>query len=131
MRITGFLKGPSLVDALRDTHVGVMPSIWEETAGLAAIEQMMRGRLVIAAKIGGLSEVVADAGLTFPPGDSETLAAAMRRVLQNATLIDALGRKAQDRAKAFFGRARMIQEHAAIYRSLGKNNVATAQDEAR
>jgi len=30
----------------------------EETAGLAAMEQMIRGRMVIAADIGGLSEVV-------------------------------------------------------------------------
>ena len=30
----------------------------EETAGLAAIQQMMSGRLVIASDIGGIAEVV-------------------------------------------------------------------------
>ena len=51
--------------ALAQIQVLVMPSRWEETAGLAAIEQMMRGGVVVAADIGGLSEVVGDAGLKF------------------------------------------------------------------
>jgi len=131
MRITGYLRGQTLLDALRDTHVVVMPSIWEETAGLAAIEQMMRGRLVIAADIGGLAEVVADAGLQFPPGNTAALAAAMRSVLQDPALIDSLGRKARDRAKNLFTRTRMIEEHAAIYRHLNLNKQATPQGERR
>jgi glycogen synthase len=122
--ITGYLTGPALSDSLRDTQVVVMPSIWEETAGLAAIEQMMRGRLVIAADIGGLSEVVADAGLKFPPGNSEALAAAMRRVLHDPTLIESLGSKARERAKTVFNRRGMIEEHAAMYRDLVRDNLA-------
>src|ERR1700719_934208 len=45
--ITGFLTGDAFTHALQDVSVVVMPSTWEETAGLAAIEQMLRGRLVI------------------------------------------------------------------------------------
>ena len=124
IRITGYLTGPALVDALRDTQVVVMPSIWEETAGLAVIEQMMRGRLVISADIGGLSEVVADAGLKFPPGNSEALATAMRSVLQDPTLIESLGRKARDRARSLFNRKKMIEEHAAIYHDVATHHRA-------
>ncbi len=51
VRITGFLLGAELAAALDEVQVVVMPSVWEETAGLSAIEQMMRGRLVIASKI--------------------------------------------------------------------------------
>src|SRR2546427_4824649 len=58
-------------------------SVWEETAGLAAIEQMMRGRLVIASKTGGLAELVDDASLTFPAGDSQALAQSMQKVLRS------------------------------------------------
>ena len=56
-----------------------MPSIWEETAGLAAIEQMLRGRLVIASDIGGLGEMVGDAAIKFPAGDAPTLADQMKK----------------------------------------------------
>jgi len=90
--------------------------VCEETAGLAAIEQMMRGRLVIASKIGGLAEVVDDAGLQFPPGNAEALADCMRSVMQDASIIDSIGPKARARALKLFLRARMVEEHAVEYR---------------
>jgi glycosyltransferase involved in cell wall biosynthesis len=52
-----------------------MPSVSEETAGLSAIEQMIRGRLVIASVIGGLAEVVGRAGIVCKPVAREDLAA--------------------------------------------------------
>jgi glycosyltransferase involved in cell wall biosynthesis len=116
VRITGYLTGAALVDALRDVRVVVMPSVCEETAGLAAIEQMMRGRLVMASRIGGLAEVVDDVGLQFPSGNAEALADCMRKVMQDASLIDSIGPKARERALQLFSRARMIQDHASVYR---------------
>jgi glycosyltransferase involved in cell wall biosynthesis len=118
VRITGYLTETALADALRDVGVVVMPSIWEETAGLAAIEQMMRGRLVIASDIGGLGEIVGDAGLKFLPGDARALADCMRAVLLDASIIDSYGRKARDRALHLFVRSRMLDEHANVYREL-------------
>ncbi len=79
VRITGFLRGAPLAKVLSGVRVVVMPSVWEETAGLAAMEQMMRGRLVIASRIGGLGEVVGDAGLLCVPGDPEESRAAHER----------------------------------------------------
>jgi glycogen synthase len=114
--ITGFLTGHTFANALRDVNVVVMPSMWEETAGLAAIEQMMRGRLVIAADIGGLSEVVGDTGLKFVPGKAGSLADCLRRVILNPELIESYGQKARKRASEVFQRSRMIAEHAQIYR---------------
>ena len=70
---TGYLTGAAFEEAVRALRVVVMPSQWEETAGLAVMEKMMRGGLVVVADIGGLSEVVGDAGLKFAPGDVETL----------------------------------------------------------
>jgi glycosyltransferase involved in cell wall biosynthesis len=116
VRITGYLTGAALVEALRDVRVVVMPSVWEETAGLAAIEQMMRGRLVIASNIGGLSEVVGSTGLRFAPGDATALAECMRRVLHHPALVDEVGREARARALSLFARPRMIDEHRHVYR---------------
>jgi glycosyltransferase involved in cell wall biosynthesis len=116
VEFTGFLRGAPLRKSLRTAHAVVMPSIWEETAGLAAIDQMMLGRLVIAADIGGLGEVVGDTGLKFEPGSSERLAACMRQVLQNPFLIGEMGKRGRERALQLFQRQRMVNEHAAIYR---------------
>jgi len=92
--------------------------VWEETAGLAAIEQMMRGRLVIASKIGGLAEVVNDTGLTFPAGNAQALADVIRTILKDPANVEVLGPKARDRAVRFFLRERMIEDHARVYRTL-------------
>ena len=116
VHITGYLTGAALADALRDVQAVVMPSVWEETAGLAAIEQMMRGRLVIASDIGGLAEVVGDTGLRFAPGNSVALAECMRRALREPALVEAMGREARLRALSLFARPRMIHEHRRVYR---------------
>jgi glycogen(starch) synthase len=118
VQLTGSLTGAVFEEALRDVRVVVMPSVWEETAGLAAIEQMMRGRLVIVSDIGGLGEIVGDAGLKCPPGDATALASAMRNVLQQPALIDSFGERARERALSFFARERMVAEHARVYRRL-------------
>jgi glycosyltransferase involved in cell wall biosynthesis len=118
VHISGFLTGAALTNAVRDVRVVVMPSICEETAGLAAIEQMMRGRLVIISEIGGLGEVVGDAGLKFPPGSAEALVNRMREVLQSPAIIDFFGLKARERALRLFLQGRMIEEHARVYRGM-------------
>jgi glycosyltransferase involved in cell wall biosynthesis len=118
IRITGYLRGADLEQALRGVGVLVMPSVCEETAGLAAIEQMMRGRLVIASKIGGLAEVVGDAGLTFPPANAQALADCMRMAMQDPSIVDSVGQKARDRAHLLFLRARMVEDHARVYQNI-------------
>jgi glycogen synthase len=118
VRITGYLTGSALADALGEVRVVVMPSIWEETAGLAAMEQMMRGRLVIASDVGGLGEIVGDAGLKCPPGDAAALADCMRVVLRDTSVVDTYGRKARERALHLFARGRMLDEHAGLYREV-------------
>src|SRR4029077_2078519 len=118
VRITGFLCGADLAAALQEVQVVVIPSVWEEAAGVSAIEQMMRGRWVIASKIGGLGEIVGDAGLTCPPGKPDALVRYMRQVLEDKGIVDSLGRKALARARQFFLRERMIEEHAQLYRNV-------------
>jgi glycosyltransferase involved in cell wall biosynthesis/GT2 family glycosyltransferase len=115
VNFAGELSGAELERAVRPLQVLVMPSVWEETAGLAAVEQMMRGQLVIASDIGGLSEVVGDAGLKFAPGDSEALYACLRRVLETPSLVMTLGSAARARATRLFQRENMIGAHVSAY----------------
>jgi glycosyltransferase involved in cell wall biosynthesis len=116
IHITGFLRGPELVSTLAKVDVVVMPSVWEETAGLSAIEQMMRGRLVIASDIGGLGEVVGSAGMVCPPGDAEALAACMAYVIVHPECLATLGNKAREHALTTFRYTRMLEDHAEVYR---------------
>lgn len=114
----GDMRGDELERAVDKVAIVVMPSLWEETAGLSAIEHMMRGRVVIAADIGGMAEVVGDAALKFTPGDVQGLASCIQRVLDDPVLVKSLGTAARDRATRFFNRDRMIRDHALLYQEL-------------
>jgi len=116
VRITGFLTGAALRQEVEDIGVMVMPSVCEETSGLAAMEQMMLGRLVIASDIGGLGETVGDAALRFPPGQPRALAEVIKKVLEEPALVQTYGIRARERALHFFALERMIAEHAGVYR---------------
>jgi len=115
---TGYLQGDNMERALAGVTALVMPSIWEETAGLSAMEHMMRSRLVIAADIGGLGELVDGAGLKFPMGDIDALASCMKRVIDDPALAKSLGKMAGERAQDLFGEKRMVAEHLALYRQI-------------
>jgi glycosyltransferase involved in cell wall biosynthesis len=112
---TGFLEGEDLARATSDAVAIVMPSLSEETAGLAAIEQMMRGKLVIASDIGGLSEVLGSTGLKCAPGNSHELAQCIRQALEDPEMRVRLGAAARDRALAMFTEKRMVAEHLKLY----------------
>jgi glycogen synthase len=112
---TGYLKGADLDSALQDVDALVMPSIWEETAGLSAIEHMMRGRLVIVADVGGLGEVVGEAGLKFSVRDVEGLTSCMKRVLRDGSLATQLGLRARERAVREFNENKMLGRHLDVY----------------
>lgn len=111
----GLATGDQLETAAGDIDVVVTPSICEETAGLVTMEQMMRGRAVMAADIGGLSEIVNGAGITFAPGDPDILATRMREVILRPDLVDELGARARTRALSMFRQERMVTEHRALY----------------
>lgn len=111
---TGLLEGPALQRATAELDVVVMPSVWEETAGLAAMEQMMRGRAVLAADIGGLGEVVGDGGVKFRPFDSENLAERMAE-LTSPEFRSSVGGAARARAIRLFRLDRMVSDHKFLF----------------
>jgi glycogen synthase len=112
----GALRGEELERATREAIAIVMPSVWEELSPLTAIEQMLRGRLIIASDIGGLGEVVGSAGLKFAPGNASELALRIKESLTNPDLRSRLGAAAQRRAAELFRDKRMVEEHLRAYR---------------
>lgn len=96
--------------------VVVVPSRWEGF-GLVAVEAMRAGRAVVAARVGGLPEVVADGetGLLVPPEDPAALAAAMDS-LTDDRLVD-MGRAGRSRFMEKFSVDRMAAKLVGIYRA--------------
>ena len=99
---------------LRGCRVFVMPSR-TEGLGMAAVEALQAGVPVVASAVGGLPEVVGDAGILVPPGDPAALAAAIRRALSGDHPAPALGHaRVADR----FTTARMVAGSRALYASV-------------
>jgi glycosyltransferase involved in cell wall biosynthesis len=120
----GYCDGSSLEKATQDVSVIVIPSLCEEACPMTAIEQMMRGKLVIASEIGGLGEVVGWAGLKFPPGDSVALSECIRKAINDRLLVASLGDTARKRARDLFLKVQMVRKHVALYRQLARKNGA-------
>jgi len=118
VHITGFLSGAALERELEQVGTTVIPTVMEETAGLAALEQMVRGRPVIASAIGGLGEIVNGTGLIYPPGDPRALADAMKRIIDEPYLGESLGAAGRQRILLSFSYEGMIDAHARLYREV-------------
>lgn len=78
----------------------VMPSFMEGF-GIPALEAMTLGVPVIASNRGALPEVVGDAGLLFDPLDPAALTAALKRVVDDAGLRQAMSERGRLRAATY------------------------------
>lgn len=100
------------------SSVVVLPSL-AESFGFAALEAMSLGRPVIAARTGGIPEVVAEeqTGLLVPAEDSNALALALSRVLKDREWARALGEEGRKRA-GLFSAERMMRGYESVYEGL-------------
>jgi glycosyltransferase involved in cell wall biosynthesis len=90
---------PSLLDA---ADAFVLSSAWEGMP-LALGEAMAMEKPVVATDVGGVRELVDDAGVLVPPKDSDALADAMLRVMRmSQDLRDSLGETARVRIRQQF-----------------------------
>jgi glycosyltransferase involved in cell wall biosynthesis len=97
--------------------VMAVPSVSREGFGLAALEGMDAGLPVIASRVGGLPEVLEDgrSGLLVPPGDPQSLAAALTRLFGRPEERRALGVEGRLRVERHFRASLMAERVGAIY----------------
>jgi glycosyltransferase involved in cell wall biosynthesis len=114
VRLLGFRD--DLPACLAAADVVAMPSR-HEGLGVAALEAMAAGRPVVASRVGGLAEVVADAetGLLVPPGDAVALGEALARLVRDAGLRARLGAAGRARVAARYTSAAMAEGTLSCY----------------
>jgi len=86
------LTQPQVAAALDESTALVLPSR-SEGMGRVIVEAFCRGRAVVASRVGGIPDLVADGsnGLLVEPGDTAALAEALVSVLGNHALAQRLG----------------------------------------
>lgn len=97
-RLTGYVSDDERQRLYREASMLVLPSL-DEGFGIPALEAMTMGVPVVASNRGALPEVVGDAGILVDPEDVAALAAAIERVLGDASLRRRMGDTGVARAR--------------------------------
>lgn len=98
--LPGRLNPDSIPLFLRAIDIYCFPSLWEGFPS-ALVEAMAAGLPVVASDIPPHEEVLGDAGILVPPGDSGKLAETLSMLIENPSLRELLGEKAKRRAENF------------------------------
>lgn len=112
----GRISDDELTAMITASDILIVPSLAGEVFGLVIAENMARGLAIVASDIGAFAEVLGPAGRTFHVGDAHDLADQLDELIQNPSLIPALGHQAQQRVFENFERSHMINQHATLYR---------------
>ena len=117
VRFCGFVSDAP--DFLSQIDVFILPSLYEGL-GVAVLEAMAAGKPVIASRVGGLPELVADGetGLLVAPKNVEGLVEAIARLADDKSLAREMGRKGAARARASFSLENMAAQNEAYYYEL-------------
>lgn len=94
---------PTLMAIWERALFGVAPTTIPEGLGNVVHEAMSKGRAMIGTTPGGHEDMIEDGvnGLIVPAGDSNALAAAMARLIEDRELLERMGERARERADQF------------------------------
>jgi glycosyltransferase involved in cell wall biosynthesis len=90
---------------------------WKEQFGRVLVEAMASGVCVIGSDSGEIPTVIGDDGLVFREGDSEDLAAALRRVISDNDLRRQLGERGRVRAVRNFDNSVIARQLLCVWRN--------------
>ncbi len=110
---TGYVADEDLPALYTGADLFAFPSLYEGF-GLPVLEAMACGTPVVTSNTSSLPEVVGDAALLVDPYDVEAMASAMRQVLEDPALAQALRQRGLARA-ATFSWERTARETIAVY----------------
>lgn len=95
------------------------PTRWiREQFGMVLIEAMACGKPVVGASVGGIPEVIGDAGTLTPPADYVDLAATLKPLLLSAERRRLLGELGRQRVEQHYDAAKLVGQLAAHYARL-------------
>lgn len=92
VQLAGDYPHADVCRVLQEVDVVVVPSLWYENSPTVILEAFANRTPVVASNLGGMVELVRDGenGLLFAPGDPESLARQLRRLVSEPTLLATL-----------------------------------------
>lgn len=89
--------GNDLDPIIKDSEFVIVPSEWYEPSPYVVLQSFAYGKPVIASNIGGLKDLIINKnnGLLFIPGDSDSLAQTIEKLIPDKNLIREMGANAR------------------------------------
>jgi glycosyltransferase involved in cell wall biosynthesis len=120
-KFTGAISFERVQDYFKELDVLVIPTQTtkriREQFGRVIVEAMASGVPVIGSTCGAIPEVIGDAGLVFPEGDSEALTGCLRQLLADAPLRERLAVAGRERVEQHYSWERVADLTYELYRS--------------
>lgn len=104
-------------ELLAACDIFVLPSL-TEGASNALLEAMAASCAIVSTDVGGNRELIGDAGLLVPPGNSAALQDAMTALISDPVRAEFLRGRARERALQKFSVGALVAAHIRLYRSL-------------
>jgi glycosyltransferase involved in cell wall biosynthesis len=122
----GAIARERVPELIESATVVAIPSRWREPFCLVAVEAAQAARPVVATRIAGLRETVADGqtGTLVPLEDAAALGRALVELLDSPERATAMGAAGRERAARLFGMDAYIDAHDRLYRRLAAPSAA-------
>ena len=120
IKYLGFVKDDELIELYRNAALFVFPSFYEGF-GLPVLEAMVLGCPVITSNTSSIPEVAGDAAIKVDPRNTEEIASAMIRVLNDQNLSWELIAKGLERVKLFSWK-KSAEALVSVFRELTEKN---------
>ena len=118
VEMKGIVSSDRCAELISHARAVLLPSAWEETFGLVAVEAMAAGVPPIATGHGSFTELITPEvdGVLFSPGDPAALALAIADVERNPERYEVYGDQARKTYEQRFDPQRSVEELLGIYR---------------
>ncbi len=118
VEMNGPVSSDQCAELISHARAVLLPSAWEETFGLVAVEAMAAGVPPVAAGHGSFTELITPGidGVLFRPGDPAALALAIADVERNPEQYEVYGDQARKTYEQRFDPERSVEELLGIYR---------------
>ncbi len=112
---TGFVSGKPMQELYSNAYLYVLPSDLEGMP-LTILEAMSYGNCCIVSDIPECTDVIGDAGVTFPHGNQQALRDVLEKMINDPSLTESYRAKAKERVKSNYNWDDVTRKTLAVYR---------------
>lgn len=121
VELLGFVEKTQLQELIAGARLVLVPSLWYDPSPLAVLEAMAAGKVVVASKIGGISELIEHdkTGFLVKPGVVDDGVVRLQKVWHDQTLLKQVGKAAVEEVRRKHDPEKHYEKLMEIYRASG------------